>query len=136
MSTASEIFAQQVANIGLEIEVLESGLWHFVYQDLHLILVNEDSEDFLNVVIPAILDFSNDNREDLMQIVNQINASIRYVKAYETTDQQLELSYEHYCTKEPDETLVLHILDVLTQSYDAICEKIQGNESEPALLTD
>lgn len=70
-------------NLGFNLEDNESLGYHFYYEGINfLYMYNEDDEEFLNIAVPGIYDLEDDNKENYEALKEEINSTLKYVKAY------------------------------------------------------
>ena len=80
--------------LGFEMEELEGFGYGFEYEGKHfLYMYNEDDEDFLNLALPAVLDMDDENNVGFYQVMDKLNGTLKYVKAYKLND-SMWLFYE------------------------------------------
>ena len=75
-------------------EELEGMGYGFQYEGKHfLYMYNEDDEDFLNISLPGVLDIDDENNTTFYQVMDKLNSTLKYVKAYKLND-SMWLFYE------------------------------------------
>lgn len=80
--------------LGFEMKELEGMGYGFEYEGKHfLYMYNEDDEDFLNISLPGVLDIDNENDTTFYQVMDKLNGTLKYVKAYKLND-SMWLFYE------------------------------------------
>lgn len=80
--------------LGFEMEELEGMGYGFQYEGKHfLYMYNGDDEDFLNISLPGVLDIENENDTTFYQVMDKLNGTLKYVKAYKLND-SMWLFYE------------------------------------------
>lgn len=80
--------------LGFEMEELEGMGYGFQYEGKHfLYMYNEDDEDFLNISLPGVLDIDDENNTTFYQVMDKLNGTLKYVKAYKLND-SMWLFYE------------------------------------------
>ena len=80
--------------LGFEMEEIEGLGYGFEYEGRHfLYMYNEDDEDFLNIALPAVHDVDDENNVGFYQVMDKINGTLKYVKAYILND-SMWLFYE------------------------------------------
>ena len=68
--------------LGFELEEVEGFGYGFQYEGRnYLYMYSEDDEDFLNIVIPAVLDIDDEDDICFYQLMDKINASRNYITA-------------------------------------------------------
>ena len=80
--------------LGFEMEEMEGLGYGFQYEGRsYLYMCSEDDDDFLNIVIPAVLDLEDENDICFYQLMDKINAARKYIKA-NRLGKSMWLSYE------------------------------------------
>lgn len=80
--------------LGFELEEVEGFGYGFRYEGRsYLYMCSEDDDDFLNIVIPAVLDLEDENDICFYQLMDKINAARKYIKA-NRLGKSMWLSYE------------------------------------------
>lgn len=80
--------------LGFEMEELEGMGYGFQYEGKNfLYMYNEDDEDFLNISLPGVLDIDDENDTTFYQVMDKLNGTLKYVKAYKLHD-SMWLFYE------------------------------------------
>ena len=80
--------------LGFEMEELEGMGYGFQYEGKHfLYMYNDDDEDFLNISLPGVLDIDDENNTTFYQVMDKLNSTLKYVKAYKLND-SMWLFYE------------------------------------------
>ena len=80
--------------LGFEMEELEGMGYGFQYEGKHfLYMYNEDDEDLLNISLPGVLDIDDGNDTTFYQVMDKLNGTLKYVKAYKLND-SMWLFYE------------------------------------------
>ena len=80
--------------MGFAMEELEGMGYGFEYEGKHfLYMYNEDDEDFLNISLPGVLDIDDENDTTFYQVMDKLNGTLKYVKAYKLND-SMWLFYE------------------------------------------
>jgi len=80
--------------LGFKLEEIDGLGYDFLYEGKHyLYMYNEDDEDFLNLSIPAVLDFDDEDSAGFYQVMDKVNSARKYVKANKVND-SMWLFYE------------------------------------------
>lgn len=93
--------------LGFQLEEMEDLGYGFRYEGKnYLYMCSENDPDFLNITIPAVMDI--DNKEDVSayHVMDKINSTLKYVKAYEFYD-SVWLFYEREISGDEDLKKVL-----------------------------
>lgn len=79
--------------LGFELDrVAETG-YKFEYEGINYLWMDSDDEGFLNISIPAILDKDDVGELLFYKLMDMLNSSVKYVKAYNLAD-SMWLFYE------------------------------------------
>ena len=126
--------------LGFEMEELEGMGYGFQYEGKHfLYMYNEDDEDFLNISLPGVLDIENENDTTFYQVMDKLNGTLKYVKAYKPND-SMWLFYERELFGDEDlkqilSRMILHLEVALMFLRRAMAESDgsdSGTETEAA----
>ena len=80
--------------LGFDLEEVEGFGYGFQYEGRrYLDMCCEDDEDFLNIVIPAVLDLDEEDDICFYQLMDKINAARKYIKANKVGN-SMWLAYE------------------------------------------
>lgn len=73
-----------LGNLGFKLKEENDGMsYGFNYEGLNLLYIyNESDEDFLNISLPGILEVEEDKFLHACALVEKINSTLKYVKAY------------------------------------------------------
>lgn len=93
--------------LGFELEELEGFGYRFDYEgNNYLLILNDDDEDFLNLVVPIIWHDYDEEKKPCTELIEEINSTLKYVKAYKMLE-SIWLVYERELIGEPDLTQVV-----------------------------
>ena len=121
-------------NLGFNLEDTESLGYSFNYEGINcLYMYSEDDENFLDISVPGIYDLEEDNKERYEELIEKINSTLKYVKAY-TLGNRLWLFYERDLLGNKDlegviRCMIIHLSSALMFARDAI-EKMDNGESD------
>lgn len=80
----------------------EDGNISFKYQMANFIFINNDEDDeFFQLIMPAIFEVSDDNREIVLEAANKVNFGLKVLKAC-VADTSVWLFFEILLDKTPD----------------------------------
>ena len=69
--------------LGFKLEEEEGMGYCFKYEGLNLLyMYNENDEEFLNIALPGIVEVESDNMLQICALLEKINSTLKYVKAY------------------------------------------------------
>ena len=70
-------------DLGFKLEEEEGMGYCFNYEGLNLLyMYNENDEEFLNIALPGIVEVESDNMLQICALLEKINSTLKYVKAY------------------------------------------------------
>lgn len=93
-------------------------------------LYNEHDESFINIAMPAVLDFEDADDLTTYKAADKINASLKYIKAYRFAD-NLWLYYEREVISDEDLSEVLsHMIYRLDAGYDYMDKVLNGDDDD------
>ena len=70
-------------DLGFKLEEEEGMGYSFNYEGLNLLyMYNENDEEFLNIALPGIADVEEDRMLQICALLEKINSTLKYVKAY------------------------------------------------------
>ena len=70
-------------DLGFKLEEEEGMGYYFNYEGLNLLyMYNENDEEFLNIALPGIVEVESDNMLQICALLDKINSTLKYVKAY------------------------------------------------------
>ena len=75
-----EVFAE----LGFKLEQMDDFGYGFSYEGTNfIIMLNSDDEEFLNICVPGIYDLEEESPLTFIELMNKINSTLKYIKAYE-----------------------------------------------------
>lgn len=79
-----ERILEALGNLGFKLKEENDGTsYGFSYEGLNLLyMYNENDEDFLNISLPGILEVEEDKFLQTCALLEKINSTLKYVKAY------------------------------------------------------
>ena len=87
MTTMKEKMLEVFKSLGFEMEEKDECCYGFQYEGKHyLYLYNDRDESFLNIALPAVLDRDNEDDLSFYKVMNKMNSSMKYLKAYVVDD--------------------------------------------------
>lgn len=117
--------------LGFKIET-EDGSYHtFSYEGLNMLYIyNENDENFLSIALPGIMEVEDDNTIQAFALMDKINSTLKYVKAY-TLGKRVWMFYERELFGGEDleaviYSMVLRLEAGLTYAQKALAE-IEGS---------
>lgn len=84
IETMKEKILEAFAELGFKLEQMDDFGYGFSYEGTNYIFMsNEDDEDFLNICVPGIYDLEEESPLTFIELINKINSTLKYIKAYE-----------------------------------------------------
>lgn len=124
-------------DLGFKLEETEGLGYNFNYEGLNLLyMYNENDEEFLNIALPGIVDVEEDRMLQICALLEKINSTLKYVKAY-ILGNSIWLFYERELFGEEDlmtviSRIILHLeagLAFVRKAMTEIEETMAGNSS-------
>lgn len=125
------------AELGFEMTPMEELGFGFDYENIHMLyLPQANDEDFLNISVPGIYDMEEENPGVFMNLMNRVNSTLKYVKAY-AGGESLWLFYERELLGDEDlpkviSRMILHLEATLEFARNALAEIREGDKQENA----
>lgn len=126
--------------LGFELEELGELGYGFEYEGAHYLWLANGDDDMLSICIPGILNKEDAGEWEMLQLMDKINGSLKFVKANSVGD-SVWLFYEHEMLgEEYFERLLPHMVIHLDHAYRMLInadndEKV-GPDAEEALSND
>ena len=114
-------------DLGFKLEEEEGMGYCFKYEGLNLLyMYNENDEEFLNIALPGIIDVEEDRMLQICALLEKINSTLKYVKAY-MLGNSVWLFYEREILGEEDlmtviSRMILHLEAGLAFARKAMTE--------------
>lgn len=115
--------------LGFVMEYAEGLYYAFQYEGKHfLYLYDEDDEDFLDIAIPGVLDIDDIDDAEFYQLMDKLNDTMRYVKAYKAND-SMWLFYERELFGGEDlQQVISNMIQHLDASFAFLRETMNSSE--------
>ena len=79
-----EKILEAFAELGFQLEQMDDFGYGFSYEGTNFIFMpNTDDEEFLNICVPGIYDLEEESPLSFIELMNKINSTLKYIKAYE-----------------------------------------------------
>ena len=79
-----EKILEAFAELGFKLEQMDDFGYGFSYEGTNFIfMLNSDDEEFLNICVPGIYDLEEESPLTFIELMNKINSTLKYIKAYE-----------------------------------------------------
>ena len=125
-----ETILEAFRELGFVMEQIEdSDHYKFEFEGHNYIwMYNEDDESFLNIVLPSLLPITEEGAIGFYQLMDNINSTVKYVKAYKLND-ALWLFYERELMGEENlEKSINHMILRLEATSNYIKDLIKSLE--------
>lgn len=94
IKTMKEKVMEVFAELGFKLEQMDDLGYEFSYEGTNFIFMpSADDEDFLNICVPGIYDLEEESPLTFIELMNKINSTLKYIKAYELS-KSIWLFYE------------------------------------------
>ena len=141
-----EKILEAFAELGFKLEQMDDFGYGFSYEGTNFIfMLNSDDEEFLNICVPGIYDLEEESPLTFIELMNKINSTLKYIKAYEL-GKSVWLFYERELFGDEDlmkviSRMILHLEAGLMFSRKAMSEikenaENNGDEEEVAKSDD
>ena len=134
IETMKEKILEAFAELGFQLEHMDDFGYGFSYEGTNFIFMpNADDEEFLNICVPGIYDLEEESPLSFIELMNKINSTLKYIKAYEL-GKSIWLFYERELFGGEDlakviSRMILHLEAGLMFSRKAMTE-IKSNEED------
>ena len=127
IETMKEKILEAFAELGFQLEQMDDFGYGFSYEGTNFIFMpNTDDEEFLNICVPGIYDLEEESPLTFIELMNKINSTLKYIKAYEL-GKSIWLFYERELFGDEDlakviSRMILHLEAGLMFSRKAMAE--------------
>ena len=134
IETMKEKILEAFAELGFQLEQMDDFGYGFSYEGTNFIFMpNTDDEEFLNICVPGIYDLEEESPLSFIELMNKINSTLKYIKAYEL-GKSIWLFYERELFGDEDlakviSRMILHLEAGLMFSRKVMAE-IKSNEED------
>ena len=134
IETMKEEILEAFAELGFKLEQMDDFGYGFSYEGTNFIFMpNSDDEEFLNICVPGIYDLEEESPLTFIELMNKINSTLKYIKAYEL-GKSIWLFYERELFGDEDlakviSRMILHLEAGLMFSRKAMAE-IKSNAED------
>ena len=134
IETMKEKILEAFAELGFQLEQMDDFGYGFSYEGTNFIFMpNADDEEFLNICVPGIYDLEEESPLSFIELMNKINSTLKYIKAYEL-GKSIWLFYERELFGDEDlakviSRMILHLEAGLMFSRKVMAE-IKSNEED------
>ena len=134
IETMKEKILEAFTELGFKLEQMDDFGYGFSYEGTNFIFMpNSDDEEFLNICVPGIYDLEEESPLTFIELMNKINSTLKYIKAYEL-GKSIWLFYERELFGDEDlakviSRMILHLEAGLMFSRKAMAE-IKSNAED------
>lgn len=116
--------------LGFDIEEVPDFGYLFMYEELKLLYMPDDDENFLRFAAPNIFDVTDENRGYVLEVVNETNLTIKYSKVC-ALDEQVWVFYEYRLFGNGElEDIIEHCLLLIRATIALFHRKVDGEDLE------
>ena len=126
-----EIILAKIEELGFSIEEAGDFGYVFKFEELTILYMPDDDENFLRFAVPNIYDVTDENKRFVLEVVNDTNMSIKYSKTCVYGD-SVWVFYEYRLFGDDNlEDIIEHSMLLLQASYFLFHRKLDGDETLP-----
>ena len=127
-----ELVFSKLEELGFTLEDAGDLGFIFRYEELNILYMPDDDENFLRFAVPGIYDVTEENKELVLEVVNDTNMSIKYSKTIVYGD-DVWIFYEYRLYSEDYlEQIIEHGMLLLKATYYLFYRKIEGDDTLPS----
>ena len=128
---SKELILAKIEELGFSIEEAGDFGYVFKFEELTILYMPDDDENFLRFAVPNIYDVTDENKRFVLEIVNDTNMSIKYSKTCVYGD-SVWVFYEYRLFGEDNlEDIIEHSMLLLQASYFLFHRKLEGDDTLP-----
>lgn len=128
---SKELILAKIEELGFSIEEAGDFGYVFKYEELTILYMPDDDENFLRFAVPNIYDVTDENKRFVLEVVNDTNMSIKYSKTCVYGD-SVWVFYEYRLFGDDNlEDIIEHSMLLLQASYFLFHRKLDGDETLP-----
>jgi len=128
---SKELILAKIEELGFSIEEAGDFGYVFKFEELTILYMPDDDENFLRFAVPNIYDVTDENKRFVLEVVNDTNMSIKYSKTCVYGD-SVWVFYEYRLFGEDNlEDIIEHSMFLLQASYFLFHRKLEGDDTLP-----
>lgn len=128
---SKELILAKIEKLGFSIEEAGDFGYVFKFEELTILYMPDDDENFLRFAVPNIYDVTDENKRFVLEVVNDTNMSIKYSKTCVYGD-SVWVFYEYRLFGEDNlEDIIEHSMLLLQASYFLFHRKLEGDDTLP-----
>lgn len=117
--------------LGFMTEEVGTSGYYFKFEDLGILYMPDDDDDFLRFAVPNIFDVTEENKPFVLDVINAVNLAIKYSKTC-VNDDEVWIYYEYRVFGEEHlEEIVEHCMLLLQVTYALFYRKVEGDDTLP-----
>ena len=128
---SKELILAKIEELGFSIEEAGDFGYVFKFEELTILYMPDDDENFLRFAVPNIYDVTDENKCFVLEVVNDTNMSIKYSKTCVYGD-SVWVFYEYRLFGDDNlEDIIEHSMLLLQASYFLFHRKLEGDDTLP-----
>lgn len=128
---SKKLILAKIEELGFSIEEAGDFGYVFKFEELTILYMPDDDENFLRFAVPNIYDVTDENKRFVLEVVNDTNMSIKYSKTCVYGD-SVWVFYEYRLFGEDNlEDIIEHSMLLLQASYFLFHRKLEGDDTLP-----
>ena len=133
---SKELVLKKLESLGFSVVDAYKFGYVFKYEELTLLYMPDDDENFLRFALPNIFDVTAENRNNVLEVVNDTNMTIKYCKIC-VFGEGVWAFYEHRLFGDDNiEAIIEHGLLLLQATLGLFHRKIEGDDEFPKTEND
>ena len=123
----------QLVELGFALEEAGEYGYFFRFEGLNVLYMpDDDDENFLRFALPSIYDVTEENKDLVLEVVNNTNMTIKYSKTCVFGD-DVWIFYEYRLFGEDNlEDIIEHSMRLLQATFFLFHRKVEGDDSLPS----
>ena len=128
---SKELVLKKLENLGFSVVDAHEFGYVFKFEELTLLYMPDDDENFLRLALPNIFDVTVENRPFVQEVVNSTNMTIKYSKPC-VFGERVWVFYEYRLFGVDNiEAIIEHGLLLLQATVGVFHRKIEGDDEYP-----
>ena len=128
---SKELILAKIEELGFSIQEAGDFGYVFNFEELTILYMPDDDENFLRFAVPNIYDVTDENKCFVLEVVNDTNMSIKYSKTCVYGD-SVWVFYEYRLFGDDNlEDIIEHSMLLLQASYFLFHRKLEGDDTLP-----
>ena len=128
---SKELVLEKLESLGFSVVDAHEFGYVFKYEELTLLYMPDDDENFLRFALPNIFDVTAENRPFVLEVVNDTNMTIKYSKTC-VFGESVWVFYEYRLFGDDNiEAIIEHGLLLLQATVGLFHRKIEGDDDFP-----